>query len=158
MTTSPPTVAPGVNTVRGGREADQPRAAELTQAQLTLLILGQLGITIHDALTERVAADMVGNAEVLILTKLDLEGALRPSDVMLLTGMSSGGVTKLLDRLEQGGLVLREFGTVPGDRRGTRIILTAEGQRAAISCATALASRMDVLKEAVEELRAAVGD
>jgi len=37
------------------------------------------------------------------------------------------GLTRLVDRIEAAGLVRRE--PVPGDRRGVRVVLTAEGQR-----------------------------
>jgi hypothetical protein len=35
-----------------------------------------------------------------------------------LTGLSSGGVSKLLDRMEGAGVVKRAYGGVPGDNRG----------------------------------------
>jgi DNA-binding MarR family transcriptional regulator len=37
------------------------------------------------------------------------------------------GLTRLVDRIEAAGLVTRE--TVPGDRRGVRVVLTPEGHR-----------------------------
>jgi DNA-binding MarR family transcriptional regulator len=37
------------------------------------------------------------------------------------------GLTRLVDRIEAAGLVTRE--SVPGDRRGVRVVLTAEGRR-----------------------------
>lgn len=37
------------------------------------------------------------------------------------------GLTRLVDRIEAAGLVRRE--PVPGDRRGVRVVLTAEGRR-----------------------------
>jgi DNA-binding MarR family transcriptional regulator len=37
------------------------------------------------------------------------------------------GLTRLVDRIETAGLVRRE--AVPGDRRGVRVVLTAEGHR-----------------------------
>ncbi len=37
------------------------------------------------------------------------------------------GLTRLVDRIEAAGLVRRE--TVPGDRRGVQVVLTAEGRR-----------------------------
>lgn len=40
---------------------------------------------------------------------------------------TSGGITRLIDRIEQAGLVSRE--KVPGDRRGVSVVLTAEGVR-----------------------------
>jgi DNA-binding MarR family transcriptional regulator len=40
-------------------------------------------------------------------------------------GLSTSGVTRLVDRLERGGLATRE--TAPGDRRSTYAVLTAAG-------------------------------
>ena len=37
------------------------------------------------------------------------------------------GLTRLVDRMEDAGLVRRE--AVPGDRRGVRVVLTPEGRR-----------------------------
>lgn len=37
------------------------------------------------------------------------------------------GLTRLIDRIEAGGLVRRE--PVPGDRRGVAVVLTAEGRK-----------------------------
>ena len=37
------------------------------------------------------------------------------------------GLTRLVDRIEAAGLVHRE--SVPGDRRGVRVVLTSEGRR-----------------------------
>ena len=53
---------------------------------------------------------------------------LNPTDLMEATMLSSGGMTKRLDRLVDAGLVAR--GPDPGDRRGTRVRLTRTGRRA----------------------------
>jgi DNA-binding MarR family transcriptional regulator len=53
---------------------------------------------------------------------------LNPTELMRATLVSSGGMTKRLDRLEEAGLVERS--PDPGDRRGTRVRLTRTGQAA----------------------------
>jgi DNA-binding MarR family transcriptional regulator len=50
---------------------------------------------------------------------------LTPTQLMDATMLSSGGVTKRLDRLEEAGLIARARD--PEDRRGTRVALTPEG-------------------------------
>ncbi|WP_433337683.1 MarR family winged helix-turn-helix transcriptional regulator [Spirillospora sp. CA-294931] len=50
---------------------------------------------------------------------------LRLGDLAAQTHLSTSGVTRLVDRLERGGLVRRE--SFPGDRRGTYAVLTPEG-------------------------------
>lgn len=57
---------------------------------------------------------------------------LNPTDLMRATLLSSGGITKRLDRLAEAGLVERR--PDPTDRRGTRVRLTARG-RATIDAA-----------------------
>lgn len=127
-------------------------------AQRLLAVLGRLGASVHEALVTRVGPGIVGNVDVLVLATLDVEGKLRPTQIRDLTGMSSSGVTKLLDRLERQGLVTREFGTVRGDKRGSRVILTPEGRVVADQMADVLVSRMDVVREAIAELRSLVED
>jgi DNA-binding MarR family transcriptional regulator len=95
--------------------------------------------------------------EVVVITSIDLLGPQRPSDVIELTGMSSGGVTKVLDHLESSGLIIGEYGTVKGDRRGTRLVLTPEGRLVAGELVAGLEDRMDALSRAIGELRALAG-
>ena len=54
---------------------------------------------------------------------------LNPTRLMETVLLSSGGMTKRLDRLEQAGLVKRT--PDPDDRRGTLVRLTARGKRVA---------------------------
>jgi DNA-binding MarR family transcriptional regulator len=51
---------------------------------------------------------------------------LNPTQLMATTMLSSGGMTKRLDRLEDAGLVERRAD--PSDRRGTMVGLTKKGQ------------------------------
>jgi DNA-binding MarR family transcriptional regulator len=53
---------------------------------------------------------------------------LNPTQLMRTTMLSSGGMTKRLDRLVEAGLVDRR--PDPDDRRGTLVRLTAQGRRA----------------------------
>jgi DNA-binding MarR family transcriptional regulator len=54
---------------------------------------------------------------------------LHPSDLMATTMLSSGGMTKRIDRLVDAGLVQRR--PDPGDRRATLVRLTPRGKRTA---------------------------
>jgi DNA-binding MarR family transcriptional regulator len=51
---------------------------------------------------------------------------LRMQELEELALFTRGGLTRLVDRIEAGGLIQRE--PVPGDRRGVRVVLTAEGR------------------------------
>ncbi len=50
----------------------------------------------------------------------------RPTQIGVQVGLSSGGTTKVLDRLERSGSIERSFG-MPGDRRGVSVRLTSRG-------------------------------
>jgi len=121
-----------------------------------LATLGRLGASITETLAERVDPGILKNLDVLVLVTLDVEGRLRPSNIQRLTGLSSSGVTKLLDRLEQQGLVTRDFGTVRGDKRGSHVMLTPAGRGVADQLADGVASQMDSVRKAVNELRSLV--
>jgi DNA-binding MarR family transcriptional regulator len=122
-------------------------------AQRLLATLGRLGASVHEALVARVDSSIVKNVDILVLATLDVEGTLRPTKIRELTGLSSSGVTKLLDRLEQQGLVTRDFGSVRGDKRGSHVMLTTEGRAVAGQLADGLVSQMDQVRKAVTELQ-----
>ena len=64
-----------------------------------------------------------------LLAALRRSGApyeLNPTELMRTTMLSSGGITKRLDRLEDAGFVARR--PDPGDRRGTLVGLTRRGK------------------------------
>lgn len=94
-----------------------------------LVILGQLGEVMHTAIAEQLGEDLTGNTPVVVLFGLEESGALRPGQIQDLTGLSSGGVSKLLDRLTVAGLVQREYGVLEEDRRGSLVRLTPKGRR-----------------------------
>jgi len=127
--------------------------AHRVQAQRLLAVLTRLGFSITEALAEEVDRSILNNLDVLVLVTLDVEGRLRPSEIQSLTGLSSSGVTKLLDRLEQEGLVTRDFGTVRGDKRGSHITLTPEGRAVSGQIADGVVSQMDSFRAAVTELQ-----
>lgn len=123
------------------------------RAEESLIILGRLGRTVHDAIAGRVGSDLANNTDVFVICSLDLRGPLRPSDIVDGIGMTSGGVTKLIDRLEQNGYIRREFGAVASDRRATRLVLTEEGAQLARDYADAVLSEIDTVADAIRSLR-----
>ncbi len=84
--------------------------------------------------------DVVSTMPVTLLFALDLDGPMRPTAVQELTGLSSGGVTKLVERLEQKGLVTRKTGAIDGDRRGVLVELTRRGRNTVRSVSDAMAA------------------
>ena len=95
---------------------DHATLTDRERAEEMLIIFGRLGRAVHDAITDRVGSDLAGNPDVFVICSLHLRGPLRPSDIVDGIGMTSGGVTKLIDRLEQNGYIRREFGAVASDR------------------------------------------
>jgi DNA-binding MarR family transcriptional regulator len=65
-------------------------------------------------------------------------GEARPGQLQELLGLSSGGVTYLVDQMVAGGFVEREYGTVTDDRRAVTIKLTDLGREQVRRVALAL--------------------
>ena len=73
--------------------------------------------------------DLVSNVSIATLTLLYTNGPQRPTQIAELTGLTSAGATKLITRLENAGLVVREAGTVPADGRAIVVSLTGFGSQ-----------------------------
>lgn len=118
-----------------------------------LLLIAEFGQTVSDAMRAAVGEpELIGNHPVLILSSLDLSGPQRPSDLSKLTGLTSGGLSKLLDRMEELGTIRREPGTVAGDRRGVLVSLTKHGAKVVRLLAAELAERLPETRELVAEM------
>ena len=66
----------------------------------------------------------LGGTDVRFLTLLDLHGPLTPGRLAALTGLTTGSVTGVIDRLERGGFVGRERDDA--DRRKVRVVPVPE--------------------------------
>lgn len=118
-------------------------------------VLGALAL----ALTDRMAAaveESAGHSESGAAALSALRHFLRDPTIDLLRqvlGLTHSGTVRLVDRLEQGGLVTRAAGP---DARTTVVRLTPAGRRAATRVTAAradlLASALDVLPAADQEL------
>jgi hypothetical protein len=121
-----------------------------------LMLLGRLGTTMGDAITEAVGPELSANGPVIALFALEEQASLRPGQLQELTGLSSGGVSKLLDRLQDSGLVTREYGVLADDRRGSVVKLTAKGRRTSRRIAGAIVGIEDDMRVMLKELQAAL--
>lgn len=65
--------------------------------------------------------------DVLIRLARDPHRAMRMGDLATESWLSTSGVTRVIDRLEKGGLVRRE--TCVGDRRALMAVLTDQGEQ-----------------------------
>jgi DNA-binding MarR family transcriptional regulator len=120
-----------------------------------LLLMANYGQMVSRSLAD-VAPDpeLVSNVSLVVLCSLDLDGPRRPGVLQELTGLSSGGVSKLLDRMEQAGVVKRTYGGVPGDNRGVLVSITRRGRALAGRFAGALAVQLPDAKALVKEIAA----
>jgi DNA-binding HxlR family transcriptional regulator len=122
-----------------------------------LMVLGRLGTAIGVAISEAVGAELSANGPVITLFALDEQGSLRPGQLQELTGLSSGGVSKLLDRLQDSGLITREYGVLEGDRRGSVVKLTAKGRRTSRKMVAAIERSQHDMRVMVKEMQEVLG-
>jgi DNA-binding MarR family transcriptional regulator len=118
-----------------------------------LLLLAEFGHTVSRAMTAASGEpELVGNAPILVLSSIDLFGSQRPSDLARLTELSTGGISKLLDRMQELGVVRRQPGSVRGDRRGVLVTLTDRGVALMRVLAAELEDRLPETRKLVAEI------
>ena len=135
--------------------------AELSKAAVArlLLLLANYGQLLSQAMAA-VAPDreLLNDTSFVVLCSLDVDGPRRPGDLQELTGLSSGGVSKMLDRMEHAGVVQRRYGGVPGDNRGVLVSITRRGRGLVARFTGALAAELPEAKALVKEIASAVED
>lgn len=122
------------------------------QTEELLLRLAEFGNVVSEALSELTEGDIVSNVSIVTLCVLDLEGPQRPTDIQERTRLSSGGVTKLVDRLQEAGLVTRAYGTVPGDNRGVLVSISDRGRRLVSDFSEVLTARLEDTQVLLKEI------
>jgi DNA-binding MarR family transcriptional regulator len=90
--------------------------------------LAELGNEWSSAIRQTAQYDVIAeNLGMVVMCRLAREDRLRPVQLQESLAITSGGVSKLLDRLEAAGVVAR-LGTKPeDDLRGVEIVLTRKG-------------------------------
>lgn len=96
-------------------------------------------------------------SEKLVITHLWSQGTATMTDLAVRTGMTSGGATALIDRLERDGYVQRRMD--PGDRRRQLVSLTNKGSESRAELARTLEVAVrhvgaDHVRPVLETLRA----
>ena len=118
-----------------------------------LLNLAEFGQFVSNAMREAAGdGGIVENVPIMLLALLDLEGPQRPGDLQVRIGLSSGGVTKAVDRLVERGLAGRDYGAIPHDHRGVLISLTEAGRQTVRTLTEALAAHLPESRALVREL------
>jgi DNA-binding MarR family transcriptional regulator len=110
--------------------------------------VARYGAALTSAVAERIGQrEFVDNTVILLLFDLYDGTPRRPTEIGRATGLSSGGVTKLLDRLEGAGMLAREAGHPDGDRRGVTVVITPAGRRFVEDVAAAIEDQVPLLLE-----------
>jgi DNA-binding MarR family transcriptional regulator len=118
-----------------------------------LLRLAEYGHTVTEAMAASTKdREFITNTPLLVLCVLDLEGPKRPGALQDLVGLTSGGTSKLLDRMEHAGLIRRTYGTIDRDNRGVEVTLTARGRRLIRRATSSFADFLPETKAMVKEL------
>jgi DNA-binding MarR family transcriptional regulator len=94
---------------------------------LMVLWAGRLSRRVDAFYQERLRPQGLKYSDYSVLLILRLSGAMSPKQINTYLAITSGGLTKAIQRLEKAKLVSRE--PDPADGRGTRISLTKEGER-----------------------------
>jgi DNA-binding MarR family transcriptional regulator len=90
--------------------------------------LGRLGLELDAALRQSPEVPRpVELAAAIALATIRLEGPCRPRRIAETVGLTSGGTTKLLDRMAEQGLIVRSDAPVDGDHRAVSVDATAAG-------------------------------
>ena len=119
-----------------------------------LLHLGEFGALVSKALVD-VAGDelLVSNMSVLLLCRLDLHGPLRPSQIAEMENLTTGGASKLIDRMEADGLVERRRGVLATDKRSVLVVIARKGRDMVRKMAGALSGRISETELLIKEIR-----
>ena len=112
----------------GGCEHLRARALGAVERSLLALLRSLVRLDVRlSAPSSTTRATGLDHSGALTLVLLELRGPLRPGQLAQLCGLSTGGVSLLLDRLESAGLVRRSRGAVPHDRRAVVTTITDPG-------------------------------
>ncbi|MDV9032626.1 MULTISPECIES: MarR family transcriptional regulator [unclassified Pseudomonas] len=118
------------------------------------MLLGRAALLKDRILDWHLEGDGVTAAQFKVLIIITQYHVDTPADLCRYLGLDSGSMTRMLDRLEHKGLLLRT--RCPQDRRQVRLALTADGQRLADRLPEIGAMAMNELVGALEptELKA----
>ena len=92
-----------------------------------LLSAARLGIQMNTAIERVPSPGTSNNLPIMVLASVLQEGPLRIGDLASRVGMTSGGMTKAIDRLELDGLVERIADV--DDGRALRVAITEVGEK-----------------------------
>jgi DNA-binding MarR family transcriptional regulator len=131
-----------------------PNGIDRARLLQSVVRFAHLGTTVAEVLRSGVnPPDLMSNEVAAVLGEL-ASGSRRPRDLGRLIGLSSGGTTKLLARLQAHRLVHLQHGGLEADRRATLVTLTSPGRRTLASAAASLDARRDELLQLIDDVEA----
>ena len=93
-----------------------------------LLRIAEYGNLIIDALSRAPDGTLVAdNVSILVPCHLELDGPKRPTELAEIIDMTSGGVSKVITRLENAGFAEQARGALYEDKRAVSVGLTDKG-------------------------------
>jgi DNA-binding MarR family transcriptional regulator len=119
------------------------------QGKTLLVAVSRLSITQTRAAGTAAKVAGVNSTSYAILSELSLDGWLTNGQIAERLGMSTGGVTPALDRLERSGFVERS--PYPADRRSSVVSITPDGQGVLREASELLASELEGFIEELDE-------
>lgn len=123
------------------------RAGDLQVALIRAIREFIAGAVLHN---QRLADQLgINYTDQQVLNLVDLAGSAKPGDLARMTGLTTGGVTVCLDRLERGGFIRRERN--PDDRRS--VIVRTEPE-----CMKQIISLYRSVNEVMEEIFSAYSE
>jgi DNA-binding MarR family transcriptional regulator len=98
------------------------RAAILLRLQETMRSASALGVLFSDSVARKLG---IAGSDLECLDLLSMRGPLTAGELARATGLTSGAITALLDRLERAGFATRQ--PDPHDRRKVRVAIVPDG-------------------------------
>lgn len=123
-----------------------------------LMLLAEFGSAMSQAFKQVAEPELIDNAALLVLGRVELEGPKRPHDLAAEIGMTTGGMSKLLDRMEGLGVVRRRRGEVPDDGRAVVVAITDTGSDVLDRIAEELGAALPQTRALVREMVELLGD
>jgi DNA-binding MarR family transcriptional regulator len=108
------------------------------------------GAAMTEALYEADPDNPAPDKTAIVLSCAAQPGHTRPRQLIEQTALSSSGVSQLLDRLENAGLVRRRTGEPP-DRRAVTVELTQHGRQHLERQLARVAEHLTLLQQALDE-------
>jgi DNA-binding MarR family transcriptional regulator len=119
------------------------------QGKTLLVAVARLAITQTRAAGTAAKVAGVNTTSYAILSELSLDGWLTNGQIAERLGMSTGGVTPALDRLERSGFIERSPN--PADRRSSVVSIKPDGEGVLRQASDLLAAELEVALDGMDD-------